>query len=315
MANFARVWASGVGDDVPVTGSELTLLDEQTAKAANWSEGSEHTPTSPILLHGVAIQIDTDGSIRIDGAINVYSGGAVNFLNGSSAEVTNAEINYNSGGISNLKSGANWNLLSGAQARAYSGSTFQFDGTQTVTNGATFNFQDGADLQLSGASDYPLTPGHEEWLQCRGDTMLEKSAWNDWYGVDGISWTVQVNEQRRLWFRVPVPAHLTVDTVQVYWDGPGHLTWPPANKTTFNLYRVNCSTGARALITTQADTSVQATYESAHAVVVGTGLGETFGTGEIMMIEMVTESGTDAVAGSKWIGAEMKVTFEELHGI
>ncbi len=56
MSNFERAWSTGLSDGEKATGSKLTLLDENVAKSANFSEGSEHEPTSPVIVGGSGIQ-------------------------------------------------------------------------------------------------------------------------------------------------------------------------------------------------------------------------------------------------------------------
>lgn len=313
MANFPRVWASGIGDDVEISGSELTTLDENISKAPNLSEGSEHSPTSPVVLHGWALHLDTDGELRNDGLIDV--GGELRLSSGGVLEAYSSIIRLNEGAALNALENSFVQLFYGSVFRAYSGSVCDFEGEATVDG--SFTFGTGSSLALNGTV-YPQlfagdgTSPRAAWLPCRGQISFgDPSLWTD---NNGASWVYSQNTAGKLYLRVPVLQHLTVDMVQIWWRGPAHSTWPPANRAMFSVYKVSGTAGGRTILKSASDTTTQGTYEDPHGFLVSLDTPTSFDTNEYMLLEMTTESGVNALGGSAFYMAEMGVVFSELKG-
>jgi len=262
-----------------------------------------------IIGSGGEIDVLDGGTITVVGTVDVDSGGTVEVNTGAFINVnTGGELNLKSGSILDAESGSNINLLSGAQLRAYSGSTVQLDGTVTATATAAITIQEGGTLTLEGTSNYPQLSSRSQWFPCDGQVSFANNS--NWSDYDGLGWKCGVATAAHAYWRVRVSVHYTITQVRVLWDGPPHGTWPPENRTTFSVHKVNTS-GAKVLLAEAADTSDQVEYEAYHEHIID-GFSETFASGEYMVIEMITESGTNAELGSLWVAAGMYATFTEL---
>jgi len=185
-------------------------------------------------------------------------------------------------------------------------------GATTVTATGSITFEEDGTLTFSGTGDYPKTPGHFKWLPTRGSTAVASpSSWLH----DGAGFIANSASQLRLFHHFGVPGHLTLTDLEVYWEGPEHETWPPENRTYFTLFKLDGTTGGLTQIATVADTNEQGTYEGAHQLTVATGKSVVCATNESLVLWMVTESGTNAEAGSKFLDTKMRCTFEELIGV
>jgi len=271
-----------------------------------------------------------------DGAeIRVFTGGAIIVNFGAGATIA-GEINISDGGVQNVQDGGTVNLANGSNVAAYGGSTVTWKtgsqatqdagaaaalngtstvgatGTLAVASGGHATFADGAVLTLNGGDNYPQLSSRAEWLPCNG--MIFAAYDSQWTNYDGIGLQTAVATAQTAFQRETIPEHYTISKVQVRWKGPTHPTWPPENRTVFSVYKVD--DGVKTLLATAEDTSDKATYESYHPLTIETGpFSETFTAGEFMLIEMVTESGTNAQIGSIWLSSEKYATFTELRNI
>lgn len=339
MAHNTLVRADAAAWLTVVYNTELFQLDTYCFESINGDQGGTWAPAAAIIIGGSGIQVTgaailddiqsshvTSGNaLTIDsgGFLNVASGGLISiqgnggFTIGAGASgqvngylyVANAGyIEIQSGGVINVLSGANVNLQSGSQLRAYSGSYVQIDGDWEATATATVTLADGVTFTIEGSGNYPQLDSQSEWVPCGGYWFPAYDV--QWQNYDGIGHETTVATAATSYWRVPVPEHYTISQVQVIWQGPAHGTWPPQNLTTFSVYVITVG-GAKTLLATQADTNGQATYESVHALTIS-GFSQTFTPGTSLLIEMVSESGTNAQIGSQWNSAQMYATFSEL---
>lgn len=256
---------------------------------------------------GGLVTIESGATQSIEGTLDIDSGGTQEVNSGGFVNVNaGAEVNFKASSILDWESGSNANLLSGAQLRTYAGSTLQVDG-EMLLGGAT-TVDAAATVTWDGASNYPLLSSRSEWVPCRGQTSFPSPEF--WYDNYGAGWTVSGSSAQQAFRRVEVPDNFTISKVEVRWQGPSHPTWPPENRTTFSVYKVDFN-GSKNLLVEQADTNSQVTYEANHALLLEFA-NTTFAPTEYLLIEMLTESGTNAVGGSTWVASQMLATFSQL---
>jgi len=324
-----------------VLGSELRALDTGQFESINGDQGGTWAPAALIIIGGAGLQVTgpltiddlqnshiTNGhALTVDSGayIHIASGGNVNVqgaggftvdaagtgqINGYLYVANAGYIEVQSGGVINTLSGGNVNLQTGSQLRVYAGGSLQVDGTETVSSGGALTVQNGATLTVEGAGNWPQLTSQSEWVPCMPCySFAVPSQWED---ALGAGFEVQAASAQEMYCRTAVPEHVTVGQVQVRWKGPAHGTWPPQNLTTFSAYQVDIN-GSKNLLATQADTSAQVTYEANHALTIDfSGTPTDFTPGEYLLVVMVTESGTNAVAGSLWVSTQMYITFSSL---
>lgn len=247
--------------------------------------------------------------IQDGGELEVKNGGVQNVESGGEIVINDGgEITFQSGAILDAESGSNINLQSGSQLRAYSGSYFQLDGEFEATDGSTTTYADGATVTYEGGDNYPQLSSRSEWVPCGG--MFWPAYDSQWTNYDGIGLKTATATAQHAFWRVPVPEHYTISKVQVIWKGPTHPTWPPENRTTFAVHKIGTD-GSKTLLASQADTSDQSPYESFHALTIE-GFSETFTPGMSLLIDMTSESGTNAEEECIWASSQMYATFTEL---
>lgn len=342
MAHNTRIRADAAAWLTVVLNTELYQMDTYAFESINGDQGGTWAPATKIIVGGAGVQITgaaifddlqdchvkTGETLTIDGGggLSVSSTGTITITSGANLDVNNGgdievkdggDVNVQNGGRINLASGAivdalsgsNINLQNGSQIRTYAGSFLQLDGDMTVGNGADFTVADGGVLTLNGGGNWPVLSSRGEWLPCRGEFSF--STPSQWTDDDGKGVKTTVNTAAKAYRRVGVPDHFTVTEVNVRWFGPAHGTWPPQNLTTFSVYWVDGTAGGKTLLVETADTSAQVMYEAFHVWNLA-GFSQVGSPAGYLLIEMLTESGTNAVVGSEWVSAEMLVTMTEL---
>jgi len=261
---------------------------------------------------GSEVNVESGGEINVEsgGNINVNSGGDIEIEDGGEINVQNGgEINLAAGAIVDAVSGANIHIRTGAQIHAYAGSEVQIDGVLQAISGAEVRVADGATLTIDGGGNWPILSSRGEWLPCRGHFSFSTPA--QWTDADGAGFSCALNTACKMYCRVGVPDHFTITEVNVRWNGPTHPTWPPQNLTTFSAYWVDSTAGGKTLLVETPDTSAQVTYEAFHVLKLE-GFSQVGSPAGYLLIEMLTESGTNAVLGSMWVSCEMLATMTEL---
>lgn len=343
MAHNARIRVDAPWTGV-VLGTEAQQLDTYAYESINGDQGGTWAPAAAIIIGGLGMQVT--GPLTVDdmqsshvtsgNTLTVDSGGFIAVVSGGELRIATGGIaTIESGGYLDIegtirhKSGGLLNLQSGSAVDAYGGSVVTFktgsslvqdagatatlEGTSTLGGSAAGTFAVGSHGTMTfSLGNYPTMPGGYRWIPLRGYVQFQNYA--NW-SHDGLGIVCSTASQTSLYYICEVPGWLTVTDIEVYWEGPAHGTWPPANLTTFNVWKVNGDTGGRTALDSTADTSSQPTYESAHSLTVATGLTTLLASNEFIVVEMQTESGTNAVQGAKWFKANVRVTFEDLAGL
>lgn len=274
---------------------------------AVWTGGKIAIASGGLLDVEAGADLEVDGDIEIEngGEINVNAGGEINLGDAS-------ELNAEDGSITGYASGSTFNLYTGATFHSYTSSLVDIDGVLNIGAIGSITMEDGSSITLNGATNYPVLSERSEWIAC--DWMVSFSDDADWSEYNGVGvWDIEDSTPKQAahaYWRVKVPAHYTISKVKIRWAGPAHSTWPPENRTLFAVYKIT-SGGAKTLLAEQADTSDQPTYEGNHELEVNS-FSATFTETEYMLIEMWTESGTNAEMHGILCAAAMYATFTEL---
>lgn len=89
MANFVRVYPSGLPFDHPPGSANLTLLDLQVSKAVN-GDGGVWAPLTPITIGGSGLEVTgafVTANLTTNGAVTIQSGGSIVVQSGAALTV------------------------------------------------------------------------------------------------------------------------------------------------------------------------------------------------------------------------------------
>jgi hypothetical protein len=342
MAHNTRIRADVSAWATVVLAADLNAIDQYCFEAINGDDGGTWAPSTTIIIGGSGVKITgaaifddlrtchvkSGQTLTIDGGafLSVSSTGTITLASGSNLDVeSGADIEVKSGGDINLQSGGKIDAYggstvtwkTGSQSTQDAGATAALNGTSTVgatgtiavAAGGHVTFADDGVLTLEGGGNWPILSSRSEWLPCRGDFSFSTPA--QWSDDDGAGVKTTVNTAAKAYCRVGIPDHFTITKVNVRWNAPSHTTWPPQNLTTFSVYWVDGTVGGKTLLVATPDTSDQVTYESFHSLTLE-GFSQVGSPAGYLLIEMLTESGTNAVVGSEWVSSEMLSTMTEL---
>lgn len=257
MANFPRVWPTGIADDMPVTGSELTTLDENISKAPNFSEGSDHEPTAPITVTGSY----GFGNINISG--NAYILGTGNLYVADDGDIV-------------LEDGADILLLDGADIIVQSGARIMVQPGGLITyvggyQGKTF-FEPASPQEITGWTPrgYP-NAGH---VQSTG-AITEWCVWST--------------------HRTPRVVDATAVTVSV--KGAGSHSWPIQFPPILQLLEVEADGSMTLLGSATDPSTNAAEYQVVHPISITLDPVVAMGGDKPRLVRLQGEGGTNALPG------------------
>ena len=136
----------------------------------------------------------------------------------------------------------------------------------------------------------------------------------DWSFYEG-NWYCGSTDPRRLALEEEMETSGTLTAIYLRLDHGAHGTWPPQYRTHVSVYKKTLDTGVLTLIAESDDDAAQGTYEVVHTVNAFTGMSSTFAAGEKLFIRVESEGGTNAVAGTRVIGASLAQSFSDVRPV
>jgi hypothetical protein len=196
------------------------------------------------------------------------------------------------------------------------GSEHGLSGTVELTSG-TVELSGTAEILLTGSTKWPQLSSRTFERAVRAPWIPEafgvSSNWSYSYNADGI-WYCLTTDELHIACEEAMDTGGTLNSIYLRLKHGAHASnWPPQYYTHVSVYKKSLDTGVLTLITECDDDASQSSYEDVHEVAdLTTGLSATFAPGDRLFIRVATEHGTNAVTGTRVIGASVGMTLTEL---